>query len=146
MLEVDEQLLRLALCVCLVLGGCNELVDPGDLGQEILDATVDGKTVPCSQRVKFTLILDSWADAGYSWDCEISDTLIVGMFGQPTYKPTGYDPDVDGGPSAAIFTFITKRPGLCQVRLVEHQRWMVGVAPRNSITFSVAVFRSDTAD
>lgn len=143
---MGELLLGLALCVCLVLGGCNELVDPGDLGQEIHDATVNGKTVVCSQRVKFTVMLDSWADAGYSWDCEISDTRIVGTYGQPTYVQRGYDPSVDGGPSVAIFTFITKNPGECQVRLVEHRRWMVGVAPRNSITFSVAVFRSDTAD
>ena len=101
----------MALCVCLGSGGCNELTAPDEIDAEGLDATVDGKTVVYPERKKFTLQLDSWADAGYSWDCEISDTLIVGMFGPPTYRQKGDGPIVVGGLSVATFTFITKKPG-----------------------------------
>jgi len=137
--------LVMALCVCLGSGGCNELTAPDEIDAEGLDATVDGKTVVYPERKKFTLQLDSWADAGYSWDCEISDTLIVGMFGPPTYRQKGDGPIVVGGLSVATFTFITKKPGKCQLRLIEHQRWMVGVAPRDSVQFSVSVIISATA-
>ena len=136
----------LALCICVGSSGCDELTAHDEMDAEGLDATVNGKTVVYPARKKFTLQLDSWADAGYSWDCEISDTLVVSMFGPPTYRQKEDGPIVPGGASVATFTFFTKKPGKCTLRLIEHQRWMVGVAPRDSILFTVSVIMSGTAD
>jgi predicted secreted protein len=136
--------LVLALCVCFCSGGCNELTAPDEIDAEGLDAAVNGKTVVYPEREKFTLQLDSWADAGYRWDCEISDTLIVSMFGPPTYRQKEDGPIVPGGASIATFTFVTKKAGTCGLRLIEHQRWMVEVAPRDSVLFSVSVIKSAT--
>lgn len=138
--------LVLTLCICFGSGGCNDLTAPDEIDVEGLDASVDGTTVVYPERRKFTLQLDSWSDAGYRWDCEISDTLIVSMLGPPTYRQKEDGPIVPGGERVATFTFFTKIAGKCRLRLIEHQRWMVGVAPRDSILFTVSVIMSGTAD
>lgn len=136
----------LALCICVGSSGCDDLTATYDLDEEALDGTVSGKTLVYPEQKKFTLQLDSWADAGYRWECEISDTLIVSMLGPPTYRLKEDGPIVPGGASVATFTFITKIAGKCRLRLIEHQRWMVGVTPRDSVLFSVSVIKSETPD
>lgn len=123
------------------LVGCSRISNPVGPDVSELDATVNGKTVAYSQGENFVLRLDSWADAGYRWDCDISDTLVVNTYGEPIYKQKQEGPIVPGGLSVAAFTFIAKKAGQTRLRLTERQPWMSDVAPHDSVIFFVSVKR-----
>jgi predicted secreted protein len=126
-----------AILVCLLLLGCGHSTEPIELEPVHIDATVDGKTLQYMRDQEFALALDSYADAGYLWDWEISDTLVVSMMGEPSYKPN--NPNVCGGLCTATFRFRTKMSGYCVVTLIEHQRWMKDVPPRCTVKFAILV-------
>jgi hypothetical protein len=125
------------ILACFILPGCVQSTEPIEQGLSQLDATVNGKAVWYSPDQQFLLAVDSYADAGYQWDWEISDTLVVALVGNPSYKPN--NPNVCGGLCTATFRFRTNMSGICVVNLIEHQRWMKDVAPRATVRFSVVV-------
>jgi predicted secreted protein len=129
----------LAIVFCALLIGCAQSAEPDQVVVPQLDASVHGQSVSYPPAQAFELTLDSYSDAGYRWDCSISDSGVVALQGKPTYRQKTPGPIVPGGLSVAVFHFRANYPGTCVVTLVEHQRWMVDVPPRATVQFSVVV-------
>jgi len=102
-----------------------------------LDASVNGQTLTAFVGQRFTLTLDSWADAGYLWECYIGDSLVVSQQGKASYRSA--DSGKVGGLCFATFTFSVNRAGHTIVTLNERQPWMKDVPPRATVTFAVDV-------
>jgi len=135
--RAEASRLMLMLLVLFTASSCNDKGTEPDAGLPQLDAAVDGRTFQYQQDQRFTLALDSYADAGYMWDWDISDTLVVSTDGNPTYKSN--NPDLCGGLCTATFRFYTKIAGYCVVTLIEHQRWMKNDPPLHVVRFSIVV-------
>lgn len=103
-----------------------------------LNASIDGKTIEILENQQFTLLLDLHADAGYSWNCSISDLGIVAL-DSVSYKPKDNDPDLLGGLTIQTFYFTGIHRGICKISLIEHQSWDTEAEPLNSIHFYVRV-------
>ena len=104
-----------------------------------LNASVDGKMFSVNAGQSFTLTLDSWGDAGFLWECQIEDTLIVCQAGKPEYR-SKY-PGTVGGVWIATFTFSADKPGKSVVTLAERRPWMKDEPPRATVTFTVYVLQ-----
>jgi predicted secreted protein len=102
-----------------------------------LNASVDGKMIPLNAGQSFTLTLDSWGDAGYLWECQIEDTLIVCQAGGPEYRSS--NPGTVGGLWIATFTFSADHAGQTVVTLAERRPWIKNEPPRATVTFTVYV-------
>lgn len=119
--------------------GCAHSTEPDEVVIPQLDASVHGQSVSFAPAQSFELTLDSYSDAGFQWDCAVSDSGVVALQGKPTYHQKIPGPIVPGGLSVAVFHFQAKDSGTCLVTLVEHQRWMVDVPPRAMVQFTVVV-------
>jgi opacity protein-like surface antigen len=127
----------IALVVCTVLTGCSDLGTPPVDGTPQLSEDVNGLTLSYPRGQKFKLSLDSWADAGYQWDYTLSDSAVVCVEGDVTYRSN--NPGVPGGLATATVHFCTGHIGKCVVTMFEHQRWMTGVPPSTTVSFTVLV-------
>ena len=119
-----------------VLLNCSQPSSPID---QTLDSSVDGKSVSYPLNSNFTLRLDLNADAGYLWECSITDTNIV-KIDSTCYAPKSGNPDQIGGTTIETFYFCTMKTGQSKILLVERRPWDSDeIQPINSISFTVRV-------
>jgi predicted secreted protein len=116
-----------------------------DLGEPLssdpqLHLSLNGRFLTYSVNRPFSLELDLNADAGYSWDCTISDSTVIRLE-KTTYRPKSGDWNVCGGMTVETFLFRTTKPGECTISLAERQAWMPEVPPINSFQVTVIVYR-----
>jgi predicted secreted protein len=114
---------------------CSDIGGPLEPVTLHYDASVNAKTIAAFVGQRFTVTLDSWGDAGYFWESQVGDPLIVSQFGQASYKSA--NPGTVGGLWIATLTFSVNHVGQTIVTLRERQPWMKDVPPRASITFTV---------
>ena len=101
-----------------------------------LDESVDGKLLTFDTGQSFTLTLECWGDAGYMWECQIGDTVIISQKGDPKYT-TSY-PGKVGGVWIVTFTFLVKQSGQTAIRLDERRLWL-NEPPLSTVNFIVYV-------
>jgi predicted secreted protein len=126
-------LLALALVLCLV--GCSRQSSPID---PKLDSSINGKTFSTSADQEFTLQLDVHFDGGYQWAYAISDTNVIRV-DSARFAPKSSDRHLLGGVVIQTLFFHTLQPGQSVVTLTERRPWEKGIAPINSLKFTVVV-------
>ncbi len=129
--------LFIAPVLCAALTGCSDLGTPPVDGTPQLNEAVDGLTISYVRGQRFILYLDSQIDAGCQWDYTLSDSTVVSVEGNVTYRSN--NPSVLGGLATATVHFCTGHLGKCDVTMFEHQRWMIGVPPSKTVSFTVLV-------
>ena len=125
--------------VMLTLSGCSQ---PTGLNQQSgtpLDSSVNGKTVAYSLNQSFALDLDVQADAGYQWDCSISNPAVATTDQAPSFRPKNGGPVVPGGATVETFYFRTSAIGQSTITFIEHQSWLTNVPPLVTVEFTVVV-------
>jgi predicted secreted protein len=130
-----------SLCILLTVAlfSCSH---PTELNRETgisLDASVNGTTVSYPPGQSFSLDLEVFADAGYTWECTISEESVLAMERDPSYRPKYGGPILPGGATIETFYFRTAGFGKSTMTLIEHQGWMKDVPPIVTVQFTVIV-------
>lgn len=130
----------LFFALCLWSGCADQGVNLSSVDNStLLDGSIDGKQITAIVDARFRLELEVLADAGFQWDCSISDSSVVRLervsfrSASPTYPPA------PGGAVFETFHFQTKAEGSCTVLLIHHQAWLPTVPPRDKVRFFLYV-------
>ena len=125
----------LFLVVFSFLSGCS---DNATLLESPFDSSINGKSVVLNMNHQLILELDLNADAGYKWDCSMTDSSVVRV-DSTNYKPKSGNWNQVGGITVETFYFSGIKKGDCKINLYEHRAWESNVAPINTVNFRVVI-------
>lgn len=126
----------LSILVTVTFFACSHPTQPAETP---LDSSVNGKSLNFAVDQSFLLDLDVYADAGYQWDCTISEPAVVMADRGSTIRPKNPGPIVPGRPTVESFYFRTVGRGQSTISLIQHQSWMKDVPPIATVEFTVVV-------
>lgn len=102
------------------------------------DSSINGKTLELKTKQTFILELDLMASAGYQWDCNVKDSLVL-TIDSIKYRPKDENKNLVGGVTIASFYFSANKKGKTKVELIEQRAWEKNIEPINKIAFFVNI-------
>jgi hypothetical protein len=133
---IMKALVRSFLALFLWAGCADQGVSPID-GTFPLDANINRNQMTTAVDSRFRLELEVLADAGFQWDCSVSNPAVLTL-DSVSFRTLAVPPAV-GGPVWETFYFCAKTKGASAVQLVHHQAWLPTEPPRDALSFLVYV-------